>query len=145
LNTFKSSSQLPEGIIVDLTVVTYLTYLAVSIGLTAWVARTLALNGKVFLVDVFGGDERLAEAVNRLLVVGFYLVSLGFVTRELRLGEAVTSGREVVEALSGKVGTVLLVLGVMHFVNLYLFGRVRRRTHSAAASGAVAEVAVARA
>ena len=61
------------------TVGTYVLYLLVTVPLTVWVATTLSRNGRVFLEDVFAGDERLAHAVNRLLVVGFCLLNLGFV------------------------------------------------------------------
>ncbi len=55
-------------------VVTYVVYLLLSIALTVWVARTLFKNGRIFLVDVFHGNEALADSVNHLLVVGFYLI-----------------------------------------------------------------------
>ena len=113
---------------IDLVVVTYCLYLAISLALTVWVARTLFRNGRVFLVDVFGGDEPLADSVNRLLVVGFYLINLGYVTLALRLGYDVHGARGSIEALSQKVGQVLLVLGGMHFFNLFVFSRIRRRS-----------------
>ena len=106
---------------------TYLVYLTISIALTIWVARTLHKNGRVFLVDVFHGNEALADSVNHLLVVGFYLINFGYVTLALKLGYAVTSAEQSIEALSVKVGMVLLVLGGMHFFNLYIFSRMRRR------------------
>ena len=111
----------------DLNVVTYLLYLAISITLTVWVARTLHQNGRVFLVDVFHGNEKLADSVNHLLVVGFYLINLGYVTRALHFYGDVESVRRLIEALSGKVGLVLLVLGAMHFLNLFIFTRMRQR------------------
>jgi hypothetical protein len=109
-------------------VITYTVYLVVSIGLTVWVARTLFKNGRVFLVDVFHGNESLADSVNHLLVVGFYLINLGYVSLALRLGYNVETTRESIEALSWKVGLVLLVLGGMHFFNLLVFSRMRRRS-----------------
>jgi p-aminobenzoyl-glutamate transporter AbgT len=112
----------------DFVVVTYCLYLAVSICLTVWVARTLHRNGRLFLVDVFHGNEPLADSVNHLLVVGFYLINLGYVTLALKVGHEVGSTRASIEALSQKVGYVLLVLGVMHFFNLYVFSRIRHRT-----------------
>lgn len=112
----------------DFVVVTYCLYLAVSICLTVWVARTLHRNGRLFLVDVFHGNEPLADSVNHLLVVGFYLINLGYVTLALKVGYEVGSTRASIEALSQKVGYVLLVLGVMHFFNLYVFSRIRHRT-----------------
>jgi hypothetical protein len=108
-------------------IITYLTYLAISIALTVWVANTLHKNGRVFLVDVFHGNEPLADSVNHLLVVGFYLINLGYVSLALKLGYDLASAKEGIEALSVKVGMVLLVLGGMHFFNLFIFSRMRRR------------------
>ncbi|MFF5975920.1 hypothetical protein ACFY7C_30865 [Streptomyces sp. NPDC012769] len=111
----------------DLTVVAYVVYLLISAGLTVWVARTLSRNGKVFLADVLHGNEKLADAVNHLLVVGFYLVNFGFVALYLSQDDAVLDARRLFEALSVKLGVVLLVLGVMHLANVYVLNRIRRR------------------
>ncbi len=110
-------------------VVTYLTYIGISIALTVWVAHTLHKNGSVFLIDVFGGNAALADSVNHLLVVGFYLINFGYVSLALKLGYGIGSAQEGIEALSSKVGMVLVVLGGMHFFNLFLFSRIRRRSH----------------
>ena len=105
----------------------YLTYLAISIALTVWVARTIHQNGRIFLVDSFMGNEKLADSVNHLLVVGFYLINIGYVTLALKYGVTAVSAQECLEILSTKVGLVLLVLGGMHFFNLYVFTRMRKR------------------
>lgn len=110
-----------------MTVLAYVIYLLVSVCLTVWVARTLSHNGRIFLSDVLHGNEQLADAVNHLLVVGFYLVNLGFVALYLRTGRAIDDAREVFEALSVKLGVVLLALGVMHLGNVYVLNRIRRR------------------
>ncbi|MDX6693620.1 MAG: hypothetical protein QOF02_1223 [Blastocatellia bacterium] len=111
----------------DITIIIYMTYLAISIALTVWVAQTLFKNGRVFLVDVFRGNESLADSVNHLLVVGFYLINFGYVSLALKLGYELENMREGIEALSWKIGLVLVVLGGMHFFNLYVFSRIRRR------------------
>jgi len=111
----------------NILVTTYLIYIALSIGLTVWVANTLHKNGRIFLVDVFHGNEKLADSVNHLLVVGFYLINMGYVSLALKLGYEVKTPQEGIEALSWKMGLVLLVLGGMHFFNLYIFSRMRRR------------------
>ena len=107
-------------------VTTYSLYLTLSIALTIWVARTLSKNGRVFLVDCFANNQALADSVNHLLVVGFYLINLGFVALFLKLGIAVVNTQEVFEALSSKMGVVLLVLGFMHFFNLAVFTAMRK-------------------
>ncbi len=111
----------------DLVVITYGVYLALSIALTAWVAQTLHKNGRVFLVDVFHGNEALADSVNHLLIVGFYLINFGYITLALKIGIEVVTTRAAIEELSTKIGVVLLVLGAMHFGNLYVFNRMRQR------------------
>lgn len=112
----------------NIVVSTYLVYLGISIALTIWVAHTLHKNGRIFLVDVFHGNEALADSVNHLLVVGFYLINLGYVSMALKLGYAINNTQEGIEALSVKIGMVLIVLGGMHFFNLFVFSRMRRRT-----------------
>lgn len=123
----------------ELTLLAYLLYAVASVGVTVWVARTLSVNGRVFLVDVFAGNERLADSVNHLLVVGFYLINLGFVSLVLMTGGELTTMREVVELLSRKLGLILLILGLLHLFNIFVFGRVRRsalKSRGAAANAA---------
>jgi hypothetical protein len=115
-------------------VFTYLLYLAVSVTLTVWVARKWRRNGRAFLVDVFHGNESLADSVSQLLAAGFYLINLGYVSLALKLSYDVADLQGAIEALSRKVGTVLVALGGMHFFNLYVLSRIRRRSALACAS-----------
>ncbi|GMV78938.1 MAG: hypothetical protein AMXMBFR7_01220 [Planctomycetota bacterium] len=112
---------------VNYTVWAYGFYLAVSLGVTIWVAHTLHKSGRVFLVDSFLGNEALADSVNHLLVVGFYLINIGYVTLALKYGDKPNDLQQAVEFFSTKIGLVLLVLGVMHFFNMFVFARMRRR------------------
>ena len=113
-------------------VLTYTAYLAVSVPVTLWVGSTLRRNGRVFLLDVFDGDEELAAAVNSLLVVGFYLVNLGYVAMALKTTDLVTDATTAIETLSVKVGTVVLLLGVLHLANLFVLNTLRRRAQHGA-------------
>ena len=106
---------------------TYLSYLIISVSLTVWVAKTLHRNGRIFLVDAFRGNEPLADSINHLLVVGFYLINIGYVSLALREGQMPVDLQGVLETLSRKVGVVLLVLGGMHFFNLLVFSKMRKR------------------
>src|SRR5882757_4835544 len=108
-------------------VATYCLYLAISIALTVWVAKTLHKHGRLFLVDAFHGNEPLADSINHLLVVGFYLINIGYVSLALKYGDKAADLQELLEALSTKIGAVLLILGGMHFFNLYVFSKMRKR------------------
>lgn len=106
---------------------TYFVYLGISTALTVWVARTLHRRGRVFIVDAFSGDEKVADSVNDLLVVGFYLLNLGYIALVLKYGDKPTTLAESIEFLSTKIGLVLMILGTMHFANLLVLGGLRRR------------------
>jgi hypothetical protein len=104
----------------------YAAYLTVSLGVTAWVARTLFKNGAVFLEDAFHGNVKLADSINHLLVVGFYLINAGYVTLALKYGLKPISAPAAVEFVSTKIGGVLLILGGMHFFNLLVLSKARK-------------------
>jgi len=111
---------------IDYTVTAYLAYFLSSVFITIWVGRSLHTNGRLFLVDAFHGNTGLADSVNHLLLVGFYLINIGAMLLFLATGETLTGTRGVIELLSRKMGWVLLVLGFMHMLNLRVLSRMRR-------------------
>lgn len=116
----------------------YFSYLAISVAVTIWVARTLYRGGRVFLLDAFHGNAELAGSVNRLLVVGFYLINVGYIALALKTTDPPANFREVIELESTKLGVVLLILGGMHFFNMYVLARMRRRSLASNSAGSAA-------
>src|SRR5690242_6045333 len=114
-------------------VYSYFVYLVISVTVTIWVARTLHRRGRIFLVDAFHGQQELADSVNHLLVVGFYLINVGYVTYALRTSENPLGLRQAIELDSDKLGIVLLDLGLMHFFNLFVFTGISRRAQESTA------------
>ena len=108
-----------------LLLVTYAVYVTVSLAITYWVGRTLNRNGRVFLVENFEGQEHLADSINHLLLVGFYLVNIGFISLALRYGEKPDDAVGAVEFLSTKIGLAVVVLGGMHFFNMGMLVKFR--------------------
>lgn len=108
-------------------ILTYAVYLVISIALTVWVAKVLFKNGRIFLIDIFHGNAELADSVNRLLVVGFYLINIGYMSLALKEAGIIPNLQVVVEVLSRKLGYIILILGAMHFLNLTIFFKLRNR------------------
>jgi hypothetical protein len=96
----------------------YIIYLLLSIAIAIWVGRTLSRNGRVFLVENFEGNDALADSVNHLLLVGFYLINFGFISLALKYGDKPETIEQVIEFLSTKIGLVIMLLGAMHFFNM---------------------------
>lgn len=109
-------------------IITYVAYLIISVCMIIRVAKSLFKNGKVFLHDIFHGNKELADSVNGLLLVGFYLINIGYAVYTLQIHHPIQNTQEILERLSVKIGTIILILGGMHFLNLYIFFNLRKRT-----------------
>ena len=105
----------------------YAVYVLVSIGMTVWVAHTLSTNGEVFLVECFGHDGVLARSTNHLLVVGFYLVNIGFILLALQFGATPETLPQAIRFVATKVGLAVMVLGGMHFFNMHAIAKFGRK------------------
>lgn len=112
----------------------FAAYLTLTIAMTIWVAHTLSTNGYVFLVEAFDAREDLAQSINHMLVVGFYLINIGFVLLAMRYGTRPDDIPGAMEYVSTKVGLAMLVLGAMHFTLMYVIAKYGRH-----AAGYIAE------
>jgi len=108
----------------------YSAYILISIFITIFVSRTLSKNGEIYLIDGFNGNDALAKSVNHMLVVGFYLLNLGFVLLRMKSGQAINNIEGVIVYLSSGIGFVLFVLGIAHFFNMFVIHKFREgQTH----------------
>lgn len=114
------------------TLLVFIPYAAIAVALTIWLARQLSRHGLVFLRTVFKDRDDLAAAVNQLLVIGFYLVNIGWSLLLLRADQLdVTGATQAVSLLIERLGLLLLLLGIAHLINLYVFERIRRAATTA--------------
>lgn len=112
----------------------YLIYLPIVLFLTWFVAHTLFKNAKVFMLDIFNGRAEIALPTNKLFETGFYLLNLGFALCIMEIAIEISDSRTMLEILSSKIGGYSIYLGVMLFLNLYLFFRGKRVSKARAAT-----------
>lgn len=110
-----------------LEIATYALYLSISLAVTIWVGTTLFRNGRIFLVDAFSGNEQMADSVNQLLRIGFYLLNIGFICLFLNTGGAPDTASGMIKQLSWQLGVVMLVIGVVHLFNMKNISGMRSR------------------
>nr|WP_294938826.1 hypothetical protein [uncultured Flavobacterium sp.] len=111
----------------------YALYLPIALFLTYYVSKTLFKNGKIYMLDIFNGREEIAFATNKLFETGFYLLNLGFALMILQMSVYDNTYQTLIEELSYKIGGFSIYLGVMLFLNLYLFFRGKRKAKEAKA------------
>ena len=111
-------------------VASYAVYLAISLAVTLWVARTLHRNGRIFLTDAFHGNATLGDSINKLLVVAFCLVNIGNVVLALSVSDSADTPRQAIELITSKLGWVLVLLGIIQSLDLLVFSFLGRRRES---------------
>ncbi len=109
----------------------YAVYLPVALFLTFYVSKTLFKNSKVYMLDIFKGREEIAFATNKLFETGFYLLNIGFALLIMKISISTNDYRNLIEALSSKIGGFAIYLGIMLFINLYFFFRGKRKAKEA--------------
>lgn len=107
------------------TLVATIAYLAAAVAMTIYVGRTLRRHGRPFLDEAFSSSPALADAVNVLLNVGFYLVNLGIVGASLKYPLRAFDLVDCIQVAGYRLGIELLLLGLMHLCNLYAINRIR--------------------
>jgi len=109
----------------------YCVYLPITLLLTHYVAKTLFMNGRVFMLDIFNQQEAIAESTNNLFKVGFYLINIGFALWFLKIySYNANTIQGMFEILSFKIGGFSIYLGIMLFLNLFMFFRGRRKSRA---------------
>jgi hypothetical protein len=103
----------------------YAIYMALSLSVTIWVGITLRTSGKKFLLTSFDSED-MADTVNHLLQIGFYLANVGYIAVIFRTYDALDTTQSVLEAAIPKLGGVLLILGLVHLFNMLIIAKMRR-------------------
>lgn len=112
-------------------IIGYIIYLPIVIVLTIYISKMLFKNGRLFMIDIFKGKEEIALATNKLFEIGFYLINIGFALFIMKIytnSHAPLSYQTLMEILSKKIGGFTIYLGLMLFLNLFLFFRGRRKS-----------------
>ncbi len=109
----------------NLVILGYWIYLPISILLTFWTSKMLFKNGRIFMMDIFHGNEKLALSTNKLFEIGYFLLNVGFALLILEM-KHVENTRDLIESLSTKIGGFTIYLGIVFMLNVVLFMRGRK-------------------
>jgi phosphatidylglycerophosphate synthase len=109
----------------NLVVIAYYIYIPIAIALTFFVARNLFKNGLVYMMDIFNGRQEIAVSTNQLFKTGFYLLNIGFALWILEIYH-IDNTQELIEELAQKIGGFSVYLGVVLFLNLFMFFRGKK-------------------
>ena len=105
-------------------------YLLIAGNTTYLLGKSLNKHGEFFLKSIFQDRMEIVLPVNKILLIGFYLVNAGFVLPFLKQPDALITLGDCVEFLAFKIGVIYLVLGCMHFINILVFVIIEKKRNT---------------
>lgn len=101
-------------------ILTYSLFFIIIGFITIKVGWTFYKNGEHFIVNLLPDDLHLVGVINKLLLVGYYLLNLGYSALIISTWDTVHNFQELISSLSIKAGIIILGLGLMHYFNLII-------------------------
>ncbi|MES2484789.1 MAG: hypothetical protein V4581_02420 [Bacteroidota bacterium] len=77
-------------------------------------------NGNIYVREFIPGHEDLCQRINKILLMGYYLVNIGYTATTLISWQAITSAPNLVETLAYRTSTIILILSALHYLNLFI-------------------------
>ena len=81
--------------------------------------RTFHKHGRIYMLDLFKKDEHLVDSVNNLLLLGYYLLNLGYVSLSIIYWPEIQSTADVFECTANNAGRMILMLGTINYCNMF--------------------------
>ncbi|MEI7977497.1 MAG: hypothetical protein WCI53_01525 [Bacteroidota bacterium] len=107
--------------------ISYIIYLPITFYITVVVGWILFKKGIVFLNDTFNSNLELASILNRFLLLGYYLLNLGYAAVSIHIFSEINSIPQLIEELSKRIGMLIIGLAIMHYFNMYTFSHFNKQ------------------
>lgn len=100
--------------------IAYALYFCIIIYIIAVVGQICYRNGNVFVLSMIPGHEALCIRINQLLLLGYYLVNIGYAAMSLAQWEQVLTVAQLIETVASKAAFIICILSVMHYANIFI-------------------------
>ena len=107
----------------------YILYLFITYLITVHVGLIFYRNGRLYILRLLHGDEKLTDFINKILLTGYYLLNLGYVALMIRSWKTIITWTELLGTLCSMTGKIMLTLGFIHFLNMAVILLISQRHH----------------
>ena len=114
------------------TIGAYGLYIALMVFIIVYVGRHFYKNGRIFILTLLRGNASLTDAINRLLLLAYYLFNIGYAFLKLQHWQKITTVEGLFSSLAANMGMLVLILAFTHYVNMaviYLLSKSTFITH----------------
>lgn len=102
----------------------YLFYIIVSLFVTIWLGKVFHKNGIHYILSIFE-EEKIAHAINNLLLVGYYLVNIGYAILKISNWSNPSNLEEVISSVTINLASIFLLLALLNYINIGVLATIR--------------------
>ena len=106
--------------IMNLNIIAYLIYFSITGIIIVKVGRICYNNGNIFVSQLIPNHEDLCHKINQLLLVGYYLLNIGYCAITIISWEQIESITQLIEVITSKSAFIIIAIAVMHYINIIL-------------------------
>ena len=96
----------------------YIIFLSLMIFIIGYVGRYFYTNGRVFIISLMNDNLELADQINKLLLIAYYLFNIGYACLTLKYWQRVSNIETLFSSLSINMGVLILILAFTHYLNM---------------------------
>ncbi|MCG2617808.1 hypothetical protein LZZ85_26140 [Terrimonas sp. NA20] len=96
----------------------YLLYLTLTYCITVHVGLVFYRNGRIYILDLLKGEEDLTNAINRMLLTGYYLLNLGYAALMIHSWPTMHNWLDIFVSIGIMTGRIMLILSIIHYMNM---------------------------
>lgn len=104
----------------NLNLVAYALFLAITIYIIVVVGRVCYRNGNVYVNELLPGHEDLCLKINKLLLTGYYLINIGYAAMTLITWQPILNLNNLLEVITANTAIIIFILSVLHYANIFL-------------------------
>ena len=98
---------------------TYILYILLSSSIVILVGNWCYKNGKIYILNYFSKDLNFGNGINKLLRTSYYLLNIGLAIWSLNSMRQINNYVQAILEISSRLSFILLLIGSLHFINIY--------------------------
>lgn len=104
----------------NLNIIGYVIYLLITTFIIINVGKICYRNGNIYVAQLIPEHKDLCQKTNQVLLIGYYLLNLGYCAMTLISWDKIISYPQLVEVISIKTATIICIIAILHYFNIFI-------------------------
>ena len=97
----------------------YIIFITIIIFIVKVVGQICYRNGNIFLASLIPDHLDMCRQINKMLLIGYYLVNIGYACMTLVSWETIHSFGQLIEVIAFRISLIIVILSVLHYINIF--------------------------